>query len=68
VAAWYEGGKDDPKLALPRLDPDRGQVWADASSMVAGVKMFLGIDPKGFQDKVAKVDLSETEVWTDGDA
>lgn len=59
VAAWYEGGKDDPKLALLRLDPDRGQVWADASSMVAGLKMFLGIDPKeDYKDKVAKVDLS----------
>ena len=56
VAAWYEGGKDDPKLALLRLDPDRGQVWADASSMLAGVKMFLGIDPKeDYKDKVAKV-------------
>ena len=22
VAAWYEGGKDDPKLTLLRLDPD----------------------------------------------
>lgn len=59
VAAWYEGGKDDPKLALLRLDPDRGQVWADASSMVAGVKMLLGFDPKeDYKDKVAKVDLS----------
>lgn len=59
VAAWYEGGKDDPKLALLRLDPDRGQVWADASSMVAGVKMLLGFDPKDdYKDKMAKVDLS----------
>ncbi|MFC7396060.1 pyridoxamine 5'-phosphate oxidase family protein [Chelatococcus sp. GCM10030263] len=59
VAAWYEGGKDDPKLALLRLDPDEGQVWADASSLVAGVKMLLGLDPKkDVQDKVAKVDLS----------
>jgi general stress protein 26 len=58
VAAWYEGGKDDPKLALLRLDPDRGEVWADASSLVAGVKMLLGFDPKkDVQDKVAKVDL-----------
>ena len=58
VAAWYEGGKDDPKLALLRLDPDRGQVWADASSLVAGVKMLLGFDPKeDYKDKVAKVDL-----------
>jgi general stress protein 26 len=58
VAAWYEGGKDDPKLCLLRLDPDKGQVWADASSMVAGFKMLLGIDPKeDYKDKVAKVDL-----------
>ena len=58
VAAWYEGGKDDPKLRLLRLDPDQGQVWADASSLVAGVKMLLGIDPKKeYRDKVAKVDL-----------
>ncbi len=58
VAAWYEGGKDDPKLALLRLDPDSGQIWADASSFVAGIKMFLGFDPKeDYRDKVAKVDL-----------
>lgn len=58
VAAWFEGGKDDPKLALLRLDPDKGEVWADASSLVAGVKMLLGFDPKKeYRDKVAKVDL-----------
>jgi general stress protein 26 len=58
VAAWYEGGKDDPRLALLRLDPDRGEVWLGGSSIVAGVKMMLGIDPKrDYQDKVAKVDL-----------
>ena len=58
VAAWYEGGKDDPKLVLLRLDPDAGQVWADASSFVAGMKMLLGFDPKEeYKDKVAKVDL-----------
>jgi len=26
VAAWYEGGKDDPKLALLRLDPGLGLI------------------------------------------
>jgi general stress protein 26 len=58
VAAWYEGGKDDPKLALLRLDRDAGQVWAEASSLAAGVKMLLGFDPKSdHKDKVAKVDL-----------
>ena len=58
VAAWYEGGKDDPKLALIRLDPEKAEIWIDASSMVAGIKMLLGIDPKeDYKDKVAEVAL-----------
>lgn len=58
VAAWYEGGKDDPKLALLRLDPDRAEIWLDGSSIVAGIKVMLGVDPKSaYRDNVAKVDL-----------
>jgi general stress protein 26 len=58
VAAWYEGGKDDPKLALLRLDPERAEIWGDASSFIAGVKILLGIDPKeDYKDKVAEVGL-----------
>ena len=58
VAAWYEGGKDDPKLALLRLDADRAEIWLDGSSFVAGIKMLLGVDPKeDYKDKVAKVSL-----------
>ena len=58
VAAWFEGGKDDPKLVLLRFTPGDAQIWVDASSFVAGIKMFLGIDPKqDYKDKVAKVDL-----------
>ena len=58
VAAWFEGGKDDPKLALLRLDPEEAEVWVDASSLVAGIKMLLGIDPKvDYKDKVGKVAL-----------
>jgi general stress protein 26 len=57
VAAWYEG-KDDPKIALIRLDPEQAQIWIDASSIVAGIKMLLGIDPKeDYKDKVAEVTL-----------
>ena len=56
VAAWYEQGKDDPKLALLRLDPERAEIWLDASSLVAGVKMLFGADPKeDYKDKVANV-------------
>jgi general stress protein 26 len=57
VAAWYEG-KDDPKIGLIRLEPEEAQIWMDASSMVAGIKMLLGIDPKqDYKDKVARVQL-----------
>jgi general stress protein 26 len=58
VAAWYEGGKDDPKLALLRLDPEKGEVWLNGSSFVAGVKMLMGVDPKkSYRGNVAQVDL-----------
>ena len=58
VAAWYEGGKTDPKLALLRLDPEKAEIWLDASSLVAGIKMLLGVDPKpDYKDKVAQVSL-----------
>lgn len=58
VAAWYKGGKDDPKLALLRLDPESAEIWENASSMVAGAKMLLGMEPKDdYKGKVADVDL-----------
>jgi len=58
VAAWFEGGKDDPKVALLRFDAERAEIWEDASSLVAGLKMLLGADPKeDYRDKVAKVAL-----------
>ena len=58
VAAWYEGGKTDPKLCLLRLDPEHAEVWLNGSSLVAGVKMLFGADPKrDYQDKVREIDL-----------
>ena len=57
VAAWYEG-KDDPKLALLRLDAEQGEIWLNASSVMAGIKMLFGSDPKkDYRDNAAKVDL-----------
>jgi general stress protein 26 len=56
VAAWYEGGKDDPQLQLLRFDPDRAQVWLNENSLFAGIKLILGKDPKKeYRDKVAEV-------------
>ena len=58
VAAWYEGGKDDPKLALLRFDAADAEIWEDGSSLIAGAKALLGIDPKDdYKDKTAKVAL-----------
>jgi len=60
VAAWFEGGKDDPKLALLRLDPESAEIWLDASSILAGIKLLLGADPKEeYKDNVAKVALGQ---------
>ncbi|HEY0626524.1 MAG TPA: pyridoxamine 5'-phosphate oxidase family protein [Allosphingosinicella sp.] len=59
AAAWYEEGKDDPKLALLRLDAESAEIWENGNSLVAGVKALLGVDPKkDYQNKVAEVSLS----------
>ena len=58
VAAWYEDGKDDPKLQLLRFDPERAQIWLNEHSLVAGVQLLLGRDPKKlYEGKVAEVSL-----------
>jgi len=58
VAAWYEGGKHDPKLALLRLDAEKAQIWLNENSLFAGIKMLLGRDPKqDYKDKVAEIAL-----------
>lgn len=58
VAAWYEGGKDDPKLLLMRLDAEQAEIWLDASSVIAGIKMLMGSDPKeDYKANVATVNL-----------
>ena len=59
VAAWYEGGKDDPKLVLLRLDAERAQIWENATTLFAGIKLLFGADPKeAYKEKVAKVKLA----------
>jgi general stress protein 26 len=58
IAAWFEGGKDDPKLQLLRLDPQHAQVWLNENNLWAAVKLLLGSDPKqDYKDKVGEVRL-----------
>ncbi len=59
VAAWYTG-KNDAKLRLLRFDPGNAEIWQNASSLIAGIKMLIGIDPKkSYEDDVAKVRLGK---------
>ncbi len=59
VSAWFDKGKDDPMLTLLRFEPDRGEIWENVDSLIAGAKMLFGADPKEeFADKVAEVNLS----------
>jgi general stress protein 26 len=58
VAAWFTG-KDDPKLRLLRFEPSHAQIWLNEHSLLAGVKMMFGSDPKqDYKDKVADVELT----------
>jgi general stress protein 26 len=58
IAAWFPGGKEDPKLALLRFDAEGAEIWLDDSSLLAGIKLLLGADPKEeYKDKVAEVSL-----------
>lgn len=58
VAAWFEGGRDDPKLQLLRLDTERAELWKGGSSIGAAVLRLLGRDPKtDYKDNIAKVSL-----------
>jgi general stress protein 26 len=46
VAAWFEKGKDDPKLRLLRMDSAEAHVWLNENSLLAGVKLLLDADPR----------------------
>lgn len=59
VAAWYPEGRDDPSLCLLRFDPAQAEIWLNGSSLVAGLKILLGADPKlDYQDHVTKGPLA----------
>ena len=56
IAAWFEGGKDDPKLLLLRFDPAHAQIWLNENSVFSGLKLLLGRDPKAeYAGKTADV-------------
>jgi general stress protein 26 len=58
TAAWFEEGKSDPNLALLRFDAQSLEIWLAERSLLEGVKLMLGADPKKeYADHVAKGSL-----------
>lgn len=58
IEAWFEGGRNDPKLTLLRLDTDKAELWKSGSSIGAAITRLFGKDPKqSYKDNVAEVTL-----------
>jgi general stress protein 26 len=59
VEAWFEGGRNDPRLTLLRLQAEKAEIWLGGSSIGAAITRLFGRDPKAdYKDKVAEVNLS----------
>ncbi|MBG6217937.1 general stress protein 26 [Arthrobacter sp. CAN_A6] len=44
VSAWFENGRDDPTVALIRVDADTAEYWSmEAPRVVSAVKMVKGL-------------------------
>ena len=56
--AWFEGGRNDPNLALLRLDTENAEIWLAGSSFGAMITRLFGKDPKAsYKDNIAEVSL-----------
>ena len=42
IAAWYVGGRDDPDLAVVRLDVEQAEIWTSDMSPLTTIKMLVG--------------------------
>lgn len=56
VSAWFEGGRDDPRLALLCFDPEVGDIWASSiSTLKFGFEIIrANMDPAHKPDIGAK--------------
>jgi general stress protein 26 len=46
IAAWYEGGKNDPKLVLLRFDLDDAEIWTADPGIKGLFKLATGMTMK----------------------
>ncbi|CAN0588148.1 unnamed protein product, partial [Ectocarpus sp. 12 AP-2014] len=48
AAAWFEEGRDDPKVTLVRFSPREASVWvSDKNAVVVGLKMMRAAMAEG---------------------
>ena len=47
VEAWFDGGRNDPKLLMLRFDLDDAEIWEADQSITGKFKMLTGIRIKG---------------------
>jgi len=52
VAAWYDGGRDDPKLLMLRFELSEAEIWERDASVKGLFKMLTGQKVEG--DEVGK--------------
>ena len=59
VAAWYDGGKDDPDILFLRMDLGTAEIWDGDMSLLNVGKMALGMNVHDDAEKkhVTSVDL-----------
>jgi general stress protein 26 len=58
VEAWFEGGREDPKVTLLRLDLEKAAIWLGGSTIGAALTQLFGADPKQtYKDNMAEVTL-----------
>jgi general stress protein 26 len=46
VAAWYDGGKDDPKLLLLRFELENAEIWTADPGIAGKFKLAVGMKIK----------------------
>jgi general stress protein 26 len=58
VAAWYEGGRDDPNLLMLRFDLGDAEIWLADLSMKGVFRLLVGGDVRSeMKDKHVEVSL-----------
>jgi len=56
VAAWYEGGRKNEKLAMLRLDADGAKIWLGTSAIGGPIRRFFGENPRdNYKGKVTEI-------------